>query len=211
VPSLRLCALCHTQAAKLTKDQITGLILAGGKARRMGGIDKGLIAFKGQSMVKHVIKRLSTQVGAILINANREIERYQSLGFNVVTDEINDFAGPLAGLHAGMRVAKTEFILSVPCDSPLLPNDLSQRLMTALESQNADIAVAKIGEQHHPVFCLCRTILAQDLETYLNAGGRKVDEWQKKHAYVEVRFDDNPSAFSNVNTPEELGKLEAEC
>ena len=211
MPSLRLCALCHTQAAKLTKDQITGLILAGGKARRMGGIDKGLIAFKGQSMVKHVIKRLSTQVGAILINANREIERYQSLGFNVVTDEINDFAGPLAGLHAGMRVAKTEFILSVPCDSPLLPNDLSQRLMTALESQNADIAVAKIGEQHHPVFCLCRTILAQDLETYLNAGGRKVDEWQKKHAYVEVRFDDNPSAFSNVNTPEELGKLEAEC
>lgn len=195
----------------MTKDQITGLILAGGKARRMGGIDKGLIAFKGQSMVKHVIKRLSTQVGAILINANREIERYQSLGFNVVTDEINDFAGPLAGLHAGMRVAKTEFILSVPCDSPLLPNDLSQRLMTALESQNADIAVAKIGEQHHPVFCLCRTILAQDLETYLNAGGRKVDEWQKKHAYVEVRFDDNPSAFSNVNTPEELGKLEAEC
>ena len=195
----------------MTKDQITGLILAGGKARRMGGIDKGLISFKGQSMVMHVIKRLSTQVGAILINANREIERYQSLGFNVVTDEINDFAGPLAGLHAGMKVAKTEFILSVPCDSPLLPNDLSQRLMTALESQNADIAVAKIGEQHHPVFCLCRTILAQDLETYLNAGGRKVDEWQKKHAYVEVRFDDNPSAFSNVNTPEELSKLEAEC
>ena len=195
----------------MTKDQITGLILAGGKARRMGGIDKGLISFKGQSMVMHVIKRLSTQVGAILINANREIERYQSLGFNVVTDEINDFAGPLAGLHSGMKVAKTEFILSVPCDSPLLPNDLSQRLMTALESQNADIAVAKIGEQHHPVFCLCRTILAQDLETYLNAGGRKVDEWQKKHAYVEVRFDDNPSAFSNVNTPEELGKLEAEC
>ena len=211
MPSLRLCALCHTQAAKLTKDQITGLILAGGKARRMGGIDKGLIAFKGQSMVMHVIKRLSTQVGAILINANREIERYQSLGFNVVTDEINDFAGPLAGLHSGMKVAKTEFILSVPCDSPLLPNDLSQRLMTALESQNADIAVAKTGEQHHPVFCLCRTSLAQDLETYLNAGGRKVDEWQKKHAYVEVRFDDNPSAFSNVNTPEELGKLEAEC
>ena len=211
MPSLRLCALCHTQAAKLTKDQITGLILAGGKARRMGGIDKGLIAFKGQSMVMHVIKRLSTQVGAILINANREIERYQSLGFNVVTDEINDFAGPLAGLHSGMKVAKTEFILSVPCDSPLLPNDLSHRLMTALESQNADIAVAKTVEQHHPVFCLCRTSLAQDLETYLNAGGRKVDEWQKKHAYVEVRFDDNPSAFSNVNTPEELGKLEAEC
>ena len=195
----------------MTKDSITGLILAGGKARRMGGIDKGLIAFKGQPMVAHVIQRLSPQVSEILINANREIERYQSLGFAVVPDEINNFGGPLAGLHAGMKAAKTEFILSVPCDSPLLPNDLSPRLITALKSQNADIAVAKTGEQHHPVFCLCRTSLAQDLEAYLNAGGRKVDEWQKKHAYVEVSFDDNPLAFSNINTPEDLSKLEAEC
>ena len=195
----------------MTKDNITGLILAGGKARRMGGVDKGLIAFKGQHMVIHVIERLSPQVGEILVNANREIETYQSLGFTVVTDEINDFAGPLAGLHAGMKAAKTEFLLSVPCDSPLLPDDLSQRLMSALESQNADIAVAKTGEQHHPVFCLCRTSLAQDLENYLKAGGRKVDEWQKKHAYVEVGFDDNPLAFSNINTPEDLSKLEAEC
>jgi len=194
----------------MTQDSITGLILAGGKARRMGGIDKGLVSLKGQPMVKHVIQRLSPQVGKILINANREIERYQSLGFTVVSDEINDLAGPLAGLHAGMKAAKTEFIMSVPCDSPLLPNDLSQRLITALKSQNADITVAKTGEQHHPVFCLCRTSLAQDLEAYLNAGGRKVDEWQKKHAYVEVSFDDNPLAFSNVNTPEELSKLEAE-
>ena len=195
----------------MTKDNITGLILAGGKARRMGGIDKGLIAFKGKHMVIHIIERLSPQVGEILVNANREIETYQSLGFTVVTDEINDFAGPLAGLHAGMKAAKTEFLLSVPCDSPLLPDDLSQRLMSALESQNADIAVAKTGEQHHPVFCLCRTSLAQDLENYLKAGGRKVDEWQKKHAYVEVGFDDNPLALSNINTPEDLSKLEAEC
>jgi molybdopterin-guanine dinucleotide biosynthesis protein A len=176
----------------------------------MGGSDKGLIAFKGQPMVTHVINRLSQQVGQILINANREIERYQCLGFTVIIDEISGFAGPLAGLHAGMRAAKTEFILSVPCDSPLLPEDLSLRLMVALESQQADIAVAKTGEQHHPVFCLCRTSLAQNLEDYLSAGGRKADEWQKQHAYVEVSFDDNPSAFSNVNTPEELRKLEGE-
>jgi molybdopterin-guanine dinucleotide biosynthesis protein A len=195
----------------MTKDNITGLILAGGKARRMDGIDKGLIAFKGQPMVTHVIQHLSPQVGEILINANREIETYQSLGFAVVTDEILGFAGPLAGLHAGMKAAKTEFLLSVPCDSPLLPDDLSQRLMSALESQNADIAIAKTGEQHHPVFCLCRTILVQDLKNYLKAGGRKVDEWQKKHAYVEVIFEDNHLAFSNVNTPEDLIKLEAEC
>jgi molybdopterin-guanine dinucleotide biosynthesis protein A len=193
----------------MTKDHITGLILAGGKASRMGGSDKGLIAFKGQPMVTHVINRLSPQVSEILINANREIERYKSLGFTVITDEISDFAGPLAGLHAGMKAAKTEFILIAPCDSPLLPEDLSLRLMAALESQQADIAVAKTGEQHHPVFCLCRTSLAQDLENFLNAGGRKVEDWQKKHAYVEVSFDDNPSAFSNINTPEELSKLEA--
>lgn len=195
----------------MTKENITGLILAGGKARRMGGIDKGLIAFKGELMVTHVIQRLRPQVGKILINANREIETYQSLGFDVITDEITEFAGPLAGLHAGIKAAKTEFILSAPCDSPLLPNDLSQRLMSALEAQKADIAVAKTGEQHHPVFCLCRTSLAQDLEIYLNAGGRKVDDWQKQHVYVEVSFDDNALAFSNVNTPEELSKLEAEC
>lgn len=192
------------------KEKITGLILAGGKASRMGGSDKGLIAFKGQPMVAHVIQRLSPQVDEILINANREIETYQSLGFTVIADEISDFAGPLAGLHAGMKAAKTEFLLSVPCDSPLLPEDLSQRLMAALELQQADIAVAKTGEQHHPVFCLCRTSLAQDLENFLNAGGRKVEYWQKQHAYVEVRFDDNSSAFSNVNTPEELSKLEGE-
>ena len=192
------------------KEKITGLILAGGKASRMGGSDKGLIAFKGQPMVAHVIQRLSPQVDEILINANREIETYQSLGFTVITDEISDFAGPLAGLHAGMKAAKTEFLLSVPCDSPLLPEDLSQRLMAALELQQADIAVAKTGEQHHPVFCLCRTSLAQDLEDFLDAGGRKVEGWQKQHAYVEVSFDDNPSAFSNVNTPEELSKLEGE-
>ena len=195
----------------MTKDNITGLILAGGKARRMGGIDKGLIAFKGQPMVAHVIQRLSPQVSEILINANRESEAYQSLGFTIIADEITDFSGPLAGLHAGMKKSKTEFLLSVPCDSPLLPDDLSPLLMAALESQNADIAVAKTGEQHHPVFCLCRTSLAQDLENYLKAGGRKVDEWQKQHAYVEVSFDDNLLAFSNVNTPEDLSKLEAEC
>jgi molybdopterin-guanine dinucleotide biosynthesis protein A len=193
----------------MNKDNITGLILAGGKARRMGGIDKGLVPLKGEPMIKHVIKRLSPQVSEILINANREIERYQSLGLTVITDEISDFAGPLAGLHAGMKAAKTEFILSVPCDSPLLPEDLSLRLMAALESQQADIAVAKTGEQHHPVFCLCRTSLAQNLENFLNAGGRKVEDWQKKQACLEVSFDDNPFAFSNVNTLDELSVLEA--
>lgn len=193
----------------MTQDSITGLILAGGKARRMGGIDKGLVTLKGEPMIKHVIKRLIPQVGEILINANRESEAYQSLGFTVIADEITDFSGPLAGLHAGMKKSKTSFLLSVPCDSPLLPDDLSQRLMLALVAQKADIAVAKTGEQQHPVFCLCKTHLVEDLAQYLKNGGRKVDEWQKKHAYVEVSFDDNALAFTNINTPEELSNLES--
>ena len=192
----------------MTQDSITGLILAGGKARRMGGIDKGLVTLKGEPMIKHVIQRLSPQVGEILINANRESEAYQSLGFTMIADEITDFSGPLAGLHAGMKKSKTAFLLSVPCDSPLLPDDLSQRLMLALVAQKADIAVAKTGEQQHPVFCLCKTHLVEDLARYLKNGGRKVDEWQKKHAYVEVSFNDEASAFANINTPEELQSLE---
>lgn len=192
----------------MTTNNITGLILAGGKARRMGGIDKGLMLFKGEPMISHVMKRLSPQVTKILINANREIAAYQTFGLDVISDEISDFAGPLAGLHAGMKAAKTEFLLSVPCDSPLLPEDLAERLMVALAEQKADIAVAKTGTQQHPVFCLCKTSLAPDLESYLIAGGRKVDEWQKKHAYVEVSFNDEAPAFANINTPEELKNLE---
>lgn len=190
------------------KENITGLILSGGKARRMGGIDKGLLTLKGEAMISHVIKRLIPQVSKVLINANREIEAYQQFGFDIAQDEIDDFAGPLAGLHAGMKTAKTAFLLSVPCDSPLLPESLANRLMKALVKNHAEIAVAKTGTQQHPVFCLCRTNLAQDLGDYLKAGGRKVDDWQKNHAYIEVPFDDEPSAFANINTPEELSYIE---
>ena len=190
------------------KKNVTGLILSGGKARRMGGIDKGLLTLKGEAMISHVIKRLSPQVGTVLINANREIETYQQFGFDVAQDEVTDFAGPLAGLHAGMKAAKTEFLLSVPCDSPLLPESLANRLMNALVENQAEIAVAKTGTQQHPVFCLCRTSLFQDLEDYLKAGGRKVDDWQKNHACIEVSFDDESSAFTNINTPEELSYIE---
>ena len=191
------------------KEKITGVILAGGKSTRMGGVDKGLMPFLGETMVNWIIQRLSPQVSSILINANREIESYKSYGLHVIHDEISDFSGPLAGLHAGMKAANTEFILTAPCDSPLLADDLATRLMDALIKNHADIAVAKTGSQHHPVFCLCRANLSEDLELYLKNGGRKVDEWQKKHAYIEVSFDDNPSAFSNINTPEELKDLES--
>jgi molybdopterin-guanine dinucleotide biosynthesis protein A len=187
---------------------ITGIILAGGKSRRMGGVDKGMIDFLGKPMVAHVLQRLAPQVDEILINANREPERYAAFGPTVVQDDIGGFAGPLAGLHKGMRVAAHPYVLTVPCDSPLLPMNLVRRLMQGLVERDADLAVAKTGAQAHPVFCLCRKSLLPDLEQFLNDGGRKIDAWYSKLNVAEVSFDDNPQAFANINTPDELTGLE---
>jgi molybdopterin-guanine dinucleotide biosynthesis protein A len=187
---------------------ITGIILAGGLARRMGGVDKGLIPFLNKPMIAHVVNQLKPQVSHILINANRETEAYEALGFSVIQDQIVNFAGPLAGLHAGMKHAKTEFVLSVPCDSPLVPNNLAMHLMHSLEQNHADIAIAKTGLQTHPVFCLCRSNLVLDLEEFLAGGGRKVEDWQKKHSLTMVSFDNQSMAFSNINTLDDLTALE---
>ncbi|MDP2246502.1 MAG: molybdenum cofactor guanylyltransferase MobA [Nitrosomonadales bacterium] len=187
---------------------ITGVILAGGLARRMGGIDKGLIQFAGKPMVAHVLDRLRPQVDEILINANREIERYKSFGYEVISDEIEGFAGPLAGLHRGMCAATHPLVMTVPCDSPFLPADLASRLKESLIGNDADIAVAKTGDQAHPVFCLCRKSLKPHLESFLQSGGRKIDTWYGSLKVSEVAFDDKPEAFANINTIEELKSLE---
>ena len=187
---------------------VTGVVLAGGLGRRMGGVDKGLVDFLGKPLIAHVIERLSPQVDEILINANRELERYSALGYRVVQDDIAGFVGPLAGLHKGMSVAKHPFVLKVPCDSPLLPLNLVERLMQGLIKNNADLAVAKAGAQAHPVFCLCRKTLLENLEAYLQGGGRKIDTWYSALKVAEVPFDDDPQAFANVNTAEELLSLE---
>ncbi len=187
---------------------ITGVVLAGGLARRMGGVDKGLIAFAGKPMVAHVLERLRPQVDEILVNANREINQYEVYGYPVISDEIEGFAGPLAGLHRGMSAASQPFVLTVPCDSPFLPSDLASRLMQALQQTDADLAVAKTGAQAHPVFCLCRTGLKHHLQSYLQSGGRKIDAWYGTLKVAEVAFDDQPQAFANINTLEELESLQ---
>src|SRR5437867_2167972 len=156
---------------------ITGIVLAGGRGSRMGGVDKGLVDFLGKPLVAHVIQRLNPQVDEILINANREIERYAAFGYPVIQDDIEGFAGPLAGLHKGMSIAKHPYVLTVPCDSPLLPMNLVGRLMNGLIERDADLAVAKTGMQAHPVFCLCRKTLLPNLESFLQNGGRKIDAW----------------------------------
>lgn len=187
---------------------MTGVILAGGKGRRMGGADKGLVDFLGKPMIEHVIQRIRPQVDEILINANREVERYATFGHRVIQDEIADFAGPLAGLHKGLVEAKHPYILTVPCDSPLLPANLAKRLMNGLIERDADIAVAKTGMQAHPVFCLCRRSLLPSLKAYLDSGERKMANWINTLDSIEISFTDNFQAFTNINTLEELRWLE---
>ena len=183
---------------------ITGLILAGGKGSRMGGVDKGLQSFRGKRLVDHVYERLVPQVGGVIINANQNHDEYKTLGVRVVSDAIEGYAGPLAGLHAGLSVSKRPFLASVPCDSPLLPTDLVERLYNRLDETGAELAVAKTGDQPHPVFCLVRRALADHLAEFLKGGGRKIDAWYATLNVVEVAFDDEAEAFSNINTREEL-------
>lgn len=188
---------------------ITGVILAGGQGRRMGSVDKGLQLLRGKPMVAWVVERLRPQVTEILINANNHIVEYQAFGYRVVPDTIGGYAGPLAGLQRGLTEARHPLVATVPCDSPFLPDDLIARLLAALESAGADIAVAKTGDQPHPVFCLCRKTVLPGLEAFLATGGRKIDAWYARLRVTEVAFDDVPAAFSNINTVAELQAFEA--
>lgn len=183
---------------------ITGLVLAGGQGRRMGGVDKGLKELRGKPMVQWVLERLAPQVADIVINANQNLERYRAFGYPVLPDEIGGFAGPLAGLHAGLKATTHELVLTVPCDSPFLPADLALRLKRNLGENQ--LAVAKTGTQAHPVFALVRRACRDSLEAFLAGGGRKIDAWYAALKVVEVSFDDEADAFRNINTLEELAK-----
>ena len=168
----------------------------------MGGVDKGLVLLRGKPMAQWVLERLEPQVNEILINANQNLEAYARFGPRVVPDAIGGFAGPLAGLHAGLTAAQHPLAVTVPCDSPFLPLDLVARLGQALGSN--DLAVAKTGVQPHPVFSLVRRSVLDHLATFLSGGGRKIDAWYASLRVVEVPFDDEAGAFRNINTREEL-------
>jgi molybdopterin-guanine dinucleotide biosynthesis protein A len=183
---------------------LSGIVLAGGLGRRMGGVDKGLQPLHGKAMVQHVLARLAPQVDEIVINANQNLERYGALGYRVVSDRVGGFAGPLAGLHAGLEAIAHPLAVTVPCDSPFLPADLVARLREHLGTN--DLAVAKTGDQPHPVFALVRRSVMGNLETFLAGGGRKIDAWYASLKVVEVAFDDEADAFRNINTLEELGR-----
>ena len=187
---------------------VSGLVLAGGQGSRMGGVDKGLQPFRGKPMVAHVLERLRPQVDEILVNANRNVEEYARLGHRVIADEIPGFAGPLAGFERGLAHAGGALVVTVPCDSPFLPADLVARLRTPLEARGADLAVAKTGDQAHPVFCLMRREVLPSLREFLGSGQRKIDRWYSVLRVEEVAFDDEADAFLNINTREELASLE---
>lgn len=189
---------------------ITGVVLAGGLGRRMGGIDKGLQLFRGRPMVSWVLERLAPQVGAVLINANQNLDRYEQFGYPVVPDVLGGFAGPLAGLHAALQRAATPLVMTVPCDSPMLPLDLAVRLKAALDRMQADLAVAKTYDRTHPVFALVRAGVRDHLDGFLTAGGRKIDAWFADLPTVEVPFDDEARAFANINTLSELAELQSD-
>jgi len=189
----------------IRRDEVTGIVLAGGQGRRMGGVDKGLVLLDGRPMVAHVLDRLRPQVAEILINANQNAERYAAFGDPVVPDAVGGFAGPLAGLHAGLSRASHDYVVTVPCDSPFLPADLVRRLGEALGAhKQTALAVAKTLDQPHPVFCLVRRGVLSHLAAFLDAGGRKIDAWYATLDVALVNFDDEADAFRNINTADEL-------
>ncbi len=184
--------------------QVTGIVLAGGMGRRMGGVDKGLVPFQGRPMVATVIERFRPQVDEMLINANRHEDAYAGYGYRVIPDATTGFAGPLAGFQAGLMAASHEWVATVPCDTPFLPQDLIARLKSALASEDAQLAVAVAGDRPQPVFCLCRRDVLSHLTGFLQQGGRKVDAWHATLKVVEVSFDDEADAFFNINTLQDL-------
>ncbi|RYF56671.1 MAG: molybdenum cofactor guanylyltransferase MobA [Comamonadaceae bacterium] len=198
----------------IARQDVTGLVLAGGRGSRMGGVDKGLQLHRGQPLALHALRRLQPQVGTTLISANRNLAAYRAMGAPVWPDDIEDHAGPLAGLLTGLTHARTRWLVTVPCDTPDFPADLVARLAAAAATQDAEIAVAAAREEGasgppraQPVFCLLRTDLIDSLRAYLHQGERKFGTWIAQHRAVEVVFDD-AAAFFNANTVDELRQLQ---
>ena len=191
----------------MSKEDVTGVILAGGRAQRMGGIDKGLVELQGKPMIAHVVEKLRPQVDQIVINANRNLDDYRRWSQTVVKDKVGEYDGPLAGMASGLEVAHTKYVLTCPCDSPLLASDLAQRMYSHSTTEQAEVAVASDGVRLHPVFLLIRQTLLPSILAFLAAGERKIDKWFAQHATIIVDFSDKPETFLNVNTLREKEEL----
>lgn len=191
------------------REDITAAVLAGGKARRMGGEDKGLVEVAGRPMVMHAIEALRPQAAEVIVNANRNEGAYRAItGCRVVPDTVGDFAGPLAGMASALEATTARLLLTAPCDSPLVVPVLGPRLHAAMVRGGAEVAVAHDGKRMQPVFALLQRALLSDLHAFLVAGGRKIDAWYSTRRAVTADFSDNPDMFLNVNTPQERDRLE---
>jgi molybdenum cofactor guanylyltransferase len=190
-------------------EDISAVILAGGKARRMGGEDKGLIELQGRPLLDYIISALRPQVGEILINANRNLGRYSAFGYPVKQDMLGDFFGPLVGMATGMQATVKPYLLTVPCDSPFVPTQLVESLYCALISETAEISVAHDGVRMQPVFALLDCQLLPSLLDYLNEGGRKIDTWYAQQRLTLADFSASSEMFLNLNTPEDKIELES--
>ena len=204
-----------TFVSNIPYEQITGVVLAGGRARRMGGQDKGLIEVAGKPMVTWVVEALRRQCGDVVINANRNSEQYASLtGCTVISDAegsgIEAYAGPLAGVLTAMRNVDTPMVLTTPCDCPLVTGVLCERLYDALVKEDAEIAVVHDGTRMHPVFMLTDVSLAPSVEQFLESGERKIDLWFARHRLAVADFSDHVECFANVNEPEDLDAMAAQ-
>lgn len=196
--------------ARQLRDRVTGLVLAGGVARRMGGDDKGLTNLAGRPMIEHVLDVLRPQVGSVLISANRNLDRYAGYGCPVVADTLPGYAGPLAGVASALQQLATEYLLTVPCDAPFLAPNLASRLHAACVAAGAEAAVASDGRHVQPVFLLLSAGVAPSLQAYLDDGGRKVEGWLATLRVARADFSDAPDCFVNVNDPAERQRVEAQ-
>jgi molybdenum cofactor guanylyltransferase len=190
------------------KEDITAVILAGGKGRRMGGQDKGLLEFDGRHLIEILIERLQVQNLDILINANRNHDTYRSYGFPVIGDELEDYQGPLAGFAAAMSAVETSYILTLPCDSPKLSESFVNRFIETQQQQDASVCVAHDGERLQPVYALIDTRLLDDLNRFLDSGERKIDRWYALHNFARVDFSNDTDMFQNINTPEDQQRMQ---
>ncbi|MET0065927.1 MAG: molybdenum cofactor guanylyltransferase MobA [Candidatus Thiodiazotropha sp.] len=191
-------------------EAVTAVILAGGRGQRMGGADKGLVPFNGRPLIAHVIEAIGPQVRSVMINANRNLAKYQRFGYPVFADSLIDYQGPLAGFLAAMEVVQTPYLVTVPCDGPLLANHLVYRLSQVLERDSAEIAVAHDGQRLQPVYAMLAVSLKQSLKAYLEGGDRKIDLWYAQHAMTTADFSDLPDTFININTQEERDRLQGD-
>lgn len=195
----------------LNKHNVTAVILAGGKGRRMDGRDKGLVELADRPLIEYVIDAIKPQVETIILNANRNLAQYSRYGYAVVSDALADYQGPLAGFICAMESSTTSHIVTLPCDGPFLPDDLVERLIFSLTDNNAEIAVAHDGDRMQPVYSLIPVSLSSSLNSFLASGERKIDLWYKQHRVALADFSDCPETFRNINTAEQRDRLQQEC